>query len=815
MIKNLLLGCVFITSIQTYFAQSIDCATYIQHGSQKQGRSINSYNWLSADVNFDELGTYVFSTDTVNGLYFNDTLIVTEIGLKNVRLKGFGTPISAGTHVYTLNNACAISVYTQSSACRFVSLGGSYANINCTDDSSGSILIKPNYSTGTAPFNFHWASGHGDTAYIDGLVSKLYQVTVYDADSCNFSHDVTPSPAPGATLGVMDTVYTVCLGDSVTLSAYSSVRKYDFNWYDQSGALVKHDDDFYSSMSELTVYPTESTIYSLTESWNCESLEPIFIRVEVINKPSVPVSDSGLVFEVYAIERGEEITLSASCTGEVMWFLDTTDLTTPIFVGTDFLVAPQVNTNYYAYCSNGTCLGGSFAEFVVLVSDPEPNPLQDQNIIICEGERAIVFVTGVTGEVRWFTQPNTNGNPVHVGMPYIVENVTEDFTLFAFTHNGTSYNPDFTPVHVLTLDAAAKPTATQTNYLICQGETVDLLVSSVGATSIEWFLNANGTGEPIATGNSVSITPAAAMSFYVFANNASNCLSAPLQINVLVQTAPNFMQDTIEEIACHDEVLTLTMDVPSSVVVEWYSSVDRTPGTLLFTGNPFVVNPEPVTTDPIETVEYFGFARTSNGVCYSDHFTYVEVILLSELSVPVGQNDYYICAGESITMLATSSSVGSICWFNVNPPQMQGLLMMADTFTVAPTTTTTYYAYDEYSIGCLSDALPVTVHVDENCDPAVEPGSPTTKVVHVMPSIQVFTPNNDGVEDVIEIGTVDMKTYKVEIFNMRGQLVRVMDRFAAGWDGRDANGVIQPNGYYVYVLDADGVSEKRMIGLAK
>lgn len=64
-----------------------------------------------------------------------------------------------------------------------------------------------------------------------------------------------------------------------------------------------------------------------------------------------------------------------------------------------------------------------------------------------------------------------------------------------------------------------------------------------------------------------------------------------------------------------------------------------------------------------------------------------------------------------------------------------------------------------------------------------------------------FTPNDDGLNDVITPRLVDAKSFKnFSIFNRWGNLVFYTTTYAKGWDGR-YKGLKQPGGTYLYVLE--------------
>ena len=75
-----------------------------------------------------------------------------------------------------------------------------------------------------------------------------------------------------------------------------------------------------------------------------------------------------------------------------------------------------------------------------------------------------------------------------------------------------------------------------------------------------------------------------------------------------------------------------------------------------------------------------------------------------------------------------------------------------------------------------------------------------------IPNINnVFTPNNDGINDSYTFNEHEMENIEVQIFNRWGQQVYAWEGINKNWNGVDANGQDVAEGAYFYVLKADGV----------
>ena len=84
----------------------------------------------------------------------------------------------------------------------------------------------------------------------------------------------------------------------------------------------------------------------------------------------------------------------------------------------------------------------------------------------------------------------------------------------------------------------------------------------------------------------------------------------------------------------------------------------------------------------------------------------------------------------------------------------------------------------------------------------------------VVPIIDVptgFTPNGDGVNDILYVRGAAIESLNFRIYNRWGQLVFHTTSAEIGWDGK-FNGKLQPMESYAYVLSAtfiDGTTEEK------
>jgi gliding motility-associated-like protein len=74
----------------------------------------------------------------------------------------------------------------------------------------------------------------------------------------------------------------------------------------------------------------------------------------------------------------------------------------------------------------------------------------------------------------------------------------------------------------------------------------------------------------------------------------------------------------------------------------------------------------------------------------------------------------------------------------------------------------------------------------------------------------VFTPNDDGVNDVFTITSTGVKEISLQIFNRWGQMMYEFTGAKAGWDGVTSSGVKVSEGTYFYFVKAKGFDDKEI-----
>src|SRR6187402_951821 len=92
------------TSTTSVGSLSVDasgnCLGAVVSGTYMKDTAIKSSNYVDVSVQVDTVGTYIISSDTVNGYYFKATGTFGATGTQTVRLLGGGKPLAIGTNTF-------------------------------------------------------------------------------------------------------------------------------------------------------------------------------------------------------------------------------------------------------------------------------------------------------------------------------------------------------------------------------------------------------------------------------------------------------------------------------------------------------------------------------------------------------------------------------------------------------------------------------------------------------------------------------------------------------------------------------------------
>jgi len=205
-----------------------DCLPKTVNGVYEAGKPlVADSNTISVSVNVVTTGTYIVTTDTVNGYFFRATGIFTTLGVNTIKLRGNGTPFATGTNNFVVtfdSTVCDVQVIVAQpgvgvlggapNACAPITVNGTYSpGIALTPANTASVQVNV-----TTPGNFIittdtvagiWFSFSGNLASSQTIIlkangnipaatatgSKMYTVKL-GTSSCTFTVNMA-APAVG------------------------------------------------------------------------------------------------------------------------------------------------------------------------------------------------------------------------------------------------------------------------------------------------------------------------------------------------------------------------------------------------------------------------------------------------------------------------------------------------------------------------------------------------------------------------------------------------------------------------------------------
>ena len=431
-----------------------------------------------------------------------------------------------------------------------------------TGETTKSITVTPTETT-----TYTVTSTLGNCTLVEEVV-----VTISDQPTVDLGNDIS-----------------ICSGSEVTLTAQGN------------GAFLWNTG---STENEITVSPTETTVYIVTSSIDCGTeLLTVSDTLIVSVTPGVTLS----VNDDVTTCSGNEVTLIAEGNGSFLWSTGETSASISVY--------PSETTTYSVSSGSGNCT--LTEEITVFVNDAaEVNLGEDKTI--CSGEEITLTANGV-GDFLWSTGQTTSS---------IVVNPTEttNYSVTATTNCGD--NTISATDNIIVNVAPAITLSVSSDITICSGSEVTLTAEGNG----DFLWN---TGE---TTSSINVKPGVTTTYNV-TSGTGDCKKTK-EITVTVEDLPTINLGDDKSICYGDEVV-LSADGNGSFL--WSNGS---------TSNRIRVRPLETTTYSVTLISACGDASITDEITIN---------VGPQLTVDAGDNKT-ICQGESITL--TASGTGNFSWSN-------------------------------------------------------------------------------------------------------------------------------------------------------
>ncbi|UOE48934.1 gliding motility-associated C-terminal domain-containing protein [Mucilaginibacter sp. SMC90] len=446
-------------------------------------------------------------------------------------------------------------------------------------------------------------------------------------------------------------------------------------------------------------------------------------------------------------------------------------------------------TYYRRIVTSGACTTASISnEITFQVSPPPPPPTTAASAVtICQGTSATLTVSSPTAGLiyNWYDSP-AKTVVLGTGTSFTTPVLNAGKSYYVEASNGTCGSQPAI-VTVTVAPPPAVPQFAQSTVNVCSGSTTTITIQNAQSGVVyNWYGSATDVNILHSGPNYTISNLTSAATYYVQAVNAGGCSSSARgTVSLSVVTLPVVTVNTSGTSICPGTSTTLTASSSdAAAVISWYDA--PTGGNLLAKGNTY-------NTGNLTSAKNYYVEATNTTGCNSNERVAVQVKMTGPLDAPV------VTVGE-----VTSSSV-TFEWSAVNG---------ATSYLVSTDNGLTYTAPSSGSAGLthkvggldLNQSVTITVKALGATSCTLSEASAAVKATtidnnNVIYVANNFTPNGDGINDIIYVHGKNINTLSFYVYDQWGQLLFTSTDVNKGWDGY-FKGSLMPVGVYVYYLKA-------------
>ncbi|MCB9361491.1 MAG: gliding motility-associated C-terminal domain-containing protein [Flavobacteriales bacterium] len=512
----------------------------------------------------------------------------------------------------------------------------------------------------------------------------------------------------------------------------------------------------------------------------------------------------------FTICPGDTIDLSATIEGSffsTLWLGGNGTFSSPSNLTTSYYSDITDNSDFYIYFEGTTSCSNPIKDSVLVQvgGNTSSVTITSATTELCNGDSILLTASG-TGNYTW----NTGSNAAS-----IYASSSGIYTVTSSSSCGSS-SDNITISDAPTINLSL----TTPNSTICNGSTAILTAS--GAPNYTWFNNSTGT----------TVNVNSAGNYYVIGYN--NCYRDSQSVNITVLSPPTIAlnSSSTSNIICSGETITLTASGSNNYL---WNTTDTTSS---------------ITVSSVGT-----YSVSSTNTCGTDS----ESITVSAGTLPIASitGDTILC-NNSITLTANGN--GNFLWSNGSSSTTQNFNTPANIYLTVSNECgidTAYKVILDYSVtaGFTSDyfygsEIPSTINfINSSSATATDfdwnlgnglsssnenPSTTYTEngeftviltasnqycqdtyqeiLIFERPNTvfipNVFTPNNDGINDVFLIKGENIAAFDCKIFNRWGNEIYSWDTLNEGWDG-SYEGNLVADGTYFYISNITWNNEEK------
>ncbi|MBI2280177.1 MAG: gliding motility-associated C-terminal domain-containing protein [Bacteroidetes bacterium] len=554
----------------------------------------------------------------------------------------------------------------------------------------------------------------------------------------------------------------LCNGDSILLTATGSGN---YTWSTGSNSA--------------SIYALNSGSYTVTSNSSCGSSADTII---ITNAPTINLN---LIASSTEICNGNTATLTASGAPNYTWFNGTTGTTQTV----------NSTGNYYVIGYNN-CYNDSQSVSISVITPPSITISSSSlSNTLCSGETIILMASGGDNYLWNTTDTSTSLLVTNAG--------TYTVTSTSICGNSTD-NITITDSPTINLNLTASDT------LICNGNTAILTAS--GAPNYFWFNGTTGTSQNVTTtgdyyvigyndcyrdSQSVSISVITPPSIAISSSLSSNTLCSGETIILTASGGNNYLWDTSDTTSSIAITIAGVYTVSSSNFCGTISeSISITTGVFpiaLITGDSVICNNNGIVLTAAGGDTYLWSNGNQSNTTNINAAQQIEVVAFNSCGSDTAYKtiyDYSLTAAFTSNYTPDSNTPIEIGFINSSTNSLTYHWNFGDGSTdTLEDPLHTYTDNGEYTIvltssnGFCADTFETTF-IFSNPNAVYIPN--------------VFTPNNDEINDVFSIVGENISKIECQIFNRWGEKLYTWNTLDGFWDGKFKNNTVS-DGTYFYI----------------
>ncbi|MCB0640653.1 MAG: PKD domain-containing protein [Phaeodactylibacter sp.] len=638
----------------------------------------------------------------------------------------------------------------------FINTSDNVVNCNVAVDLSAISNLDPNVS-------YEWYDGNdlistNPTITVNPPVTTTYTVIAADEYGCEATNSIEVTVPVPISIGVNVNDTTYCAGP-VLLEATSNYTPANYIWTTSDGTFV-------GAEAIIVVDPDfmETYYVSVTNADNCATGDSVLVtngEIDVeINSPLIFCPADSVNILVTNLDDNDILQYQwlAGPGGMILSDPSQDSITIQAEPGSD--VTFYINIENQFECVQEDSV-------VVMVSNFDPVNLD--TLRLCPGVPTELYPLG-NPDYAYNWTPGTGLNDSTIANPT------------AILYDDVTYTVEITDLNGLDTCSAIYTLAVEVNPLInleaygdttlCVQVDVDLLATTDAPVDFTWSEDPDFSNV-FSTDPDPTVTPVGNSVYYVAAEDDLGCRdSAVVTINsfpIDIELDPLYQLCLFDEVQLEvinnalDQILIYTWD-PINAIVSGGA-----------TGTP-IVDPQISTNYTVEVVNQYGCIDTAK--------TFVQVIDVETALFAQADPDTIILDSGQFSQLTTNDSLNySYIW------EPAGSLSDNTIFNpiASPEETTTYTVTVEGIAGCTSTRTVTVVVINPDCE---EP------FIFVPTG---FTPNDDGINDVLYVRGNNIDELYFTVYNRWGQKLFETEDVNVGWDGTYKGERLPPDVYGYYI----------------